>query len=113
MLMTPVVDFRASLRHSAPRIMTQHEWHELTPEGDKRYFRARHQGKIWKFDTTLASDEDWHAIEDPDREYLDQLRDILFRKYQRKRIPHRLLAEIETMIEDLPADAETDGDSEE
>jgi len=93
--------------------MTQHEWHELTPDGEKRFFRARHQGKIWKFDTTLASDEHWHTIEEPDGEYLEQLRDILFRKYQRKRIPHRLLAEIETMIEDLPVEDSPDAEADE
>ena len=84
--------------------MTRHEWHERTAEGDKRYHRASHHANRWTFETTLAKEEHWHAIDEPDREFLESLRDILFRKYQRKRIPHRLLAEIEAKIEDLPAD---------
>ena len=88
--------------------MTQHEWHEMTPDGDKRYNRARHFANRWKFDTTLASEEDWHEIETPDREFLDGLRDILFRKYQRKRIPHRVLNDIDVMLEDLPAEPDAE-----
>ena len=88
--------------------MTRHEWHERTPEGDRRYNRASYHASRWTFETTLAKEEHWHAIEEPDREYLQALRDVLFRKYQRKRLPHRLLAEIESKLEDLVDQEEND-----
>ena len=87
--------------------MTQHEWHERTPEG-KRYNRASYHASRWTFETTLEKEEHWHAIEEPDQEYLEALRDILFRKYQRKRLPHRLLAEIDSKLEDLADQEELD-----
>ena len=85
-----------------PIRMTRHEWHDRTADGEKRFFRASHHASRWTFETTLAKEEHWHLIERPDREYLEALHDILFRKYQRKRIPHKLLADIEAMLEDLP-----------
>jgi hypothetical protein len=84
--------------------MNRHEWHDRTPEGDKRFYRASYHSSRWTFETTLEKEEDWHLVDPPDRDYLEGLRDVLFRKYQRRRVPHKILAEIDSMIEDLPAD---------
>ena len=83
--------------------MTRHEWHEATSGDDKRYYRATHHAGRWKFETTLASEEEWHSADPPDRDFLQGLREVLWRKYQRGRVPHRLLVEIDEMIEDLAA----------
>ena len=91
--------------------MTRHEWNERTADGERRYNRASYHASRWTFETTLAKEEHWHAIEEPDKEYLEALHDVLFRKYQRKRLPHRILAEIESKLEDL-ADQEENDESE-
>ena len=88
--------------------MTQHEWHERTTDGDKRFNRACHHGSRWTFETTLEKEEEWHSVDPPDRDYLEGLRDVLFRKYQRRRVPHRLLAEVDSMLEDLPVNEVAD-----
>ena len=80
--------------------MGKHEWRERTPEGDVRYVTARrHLGK-WHFKTCLKSDEDWTPLEVLSLEDFKQLRDVLWRKYQRKRVPYEHVLEIDAMIED-------------
>ena len=98
---TSGMDFRQSLPER-DRDMTQHEWREMESSGEWRYNRASHHASRWTFQTTLASEPDWHKIDSPDRDFLEGLHDVLFRKYQRKRLPHKLLLDIEAMIEDLP-----------
>lgn len=104
---TSGMDFRGSLPERG-RDMTRHEWNEKEPTGERRYNRASHHASRWTFHTTLEKEELWHDIESPDREFLEGLHDVLFRKYQRKRLPHKLLLDIEAMIEDLPALAAED-----
>lgn len=87
--------------------MTRHEWRETTGDNDKRYNRASHHAGRWAFETTLANEEEWHTLDPPDLEFFQGLRDILWRKYQRNRVPHRLVLEIDEMIEDLETTEES------
>ena len=90
--------------------MAKHEWHERTPEGDVRYVTARrHLGK-WQFKTCLKSDEEWTPLEVLSLEDFKQLRDVLWRKYQRKRVPYEHVVEIDEMIEEA-GDLEKAGES--
>lgn len=76
-----------------------HEWHETRPEGGKRYFRAHHDGRCWNFSTTTPEDADWPVIETPELEVWEALRDVLFRKYQRKRLNFKLLEGVDKILE--------------
>ena len=82
--------------------MQVHEWRENTPDGDKRYNRAKFHAGRWTFETTLKSEPDWNTLEHPDRDYLEALYDVIWRKYQRKRIPHDHVEYIQSLIDELP-----------
>lgn len=87
--------------------MAKHEWRERTPEGEVRYVTAkRHMGK-WLFQTCLKSDEEWTQLDALPLGDLEQLREVLWRKYQRKRVPYEHVQEIDAMIEELKESGET------
>jgi hypothetical protein len=78
---------------------TLHEWRERAEDGDHRFNRAwRGKGK-WHFLTTLKSEPDWMPVDDPDLDFLTALREKLFDKYQRRRVPWEQVQEIDKMIE--------------
>ena len=87
-----------------PPAMESHEWHERTDDG-VRYFRASHHGERWTILTTLKTDPDWERLE-PEQipeEVWRSLRDVVWRKYQRKRCPWERVAEIDKLLGDDPA----------
>lgn len=78
---------------------TLHEWRDRAADGNHRFFRVwRGKGK-WHFLTTLKTDPDWMPVEDPDLDFLTALREKLFDKYQRRRVPWEQVQEIDKMIE--------------
>lgn len=79
--------------------MESHEWHERTEEG-LRYYRANYHGDRWTFITTLKTEPDWHPIDPVPEERWRELRDILWRKYQRKRGAWRIIEDIDKMLGD-------------
>lgn len=80
--------------------MESHEWREKTDEGT-RYWRANRYAGEWTVFTTLKSEPDWTKIDPVPRELWEQLRDVLWRKYQRKRLPWERIAQIDKILEDL------------
>jgi len=88
--------------------MVKHEWHERTPEGDVRYVTAKRYAGKWKFQTCLKTDENWTSLDVLPLGDLEQLRDVLWRKYQRKRLPYEHVLEIDAMIEEAEEAEETD-----
>ena len=76
----------------------QHVWKTKTAEGEKREVRAEKFGKQWRLQAKLKSDERWTYYDTPLLEDLVELRDVLFRKYQRKHLAWEDLAAIEKMI---------------
>jgi hypothetical protein len=80
--------------------MKSHEWHERDPEAEEtRYYRASKFGKKWTVMTTLKSEEDWTKYDPIPLEVLESLRDVLVKKYQRRRIPYEDLLVINQMSE--------------
>jgi len=84
--------------------MESHEWHERGDEG-LRYFRASHHGDRWTILTTLKADPDWEKLapEQIPEEVWRALRDVVWRKYQRRRCPWERVAEIDRILGDEPA----------
>ena len=78
-----------------------HVWKTRTEEGEKREVRAERFGGRWRFQAKLKSEERWTYYDVPSLEDLDELRDILWRKYQRKRLPHDDVASIDAMIAEM------------
>ena len=79
--------------------MHKHEWHEPTQDGDTRYIRACFHAGRWTFEDTLKSEDDWHEHEVLPLRDLETLREMLWKKYQRNRIPHGHVKYIDKLIE--------------
>ncbi len=68
---------------------SQHIWTERDGHGSKREVRATRFGGIWRLQAKTAGDIDWTYYERPLLEDLLALKDILMRKYQRRRASRR------------------------
>ncbi len=80
-----------------------HTWKHTTEEGSKREVRAEKFGKRWRVQAKLKPDAGWTYYDDPLVADLIELRDVLFRKYQRKHLSYDDLAAVEKMITDRGA----------
>jgi len=77
-----------------------HVWKHTTANGEKREVRAEKFGKRWRVQAKAKSDPAWTYYDEPLMEDLIELRDVLFRKYQRKHLSYEDLAAVEKMITD-------------
>ena len=77
-----------------------HVWWERTPEGDKREVRASKFGGNWRLQSKVGRDGGW-VYHDPFPEMVDlrHLRELIWRKYQRKRASHDDVVAVDAMIE--------------
>ena len=64
---------------------SQHIWKEKDETGRKREVRVTKFGGQWKFQAKFADETEWTYYDRPTLEDLTALRDVVFRKYQRRR----------------------------
>ena len=64
---------------------SQHVWKEKDADGRKREVRVTKFGGQWKFQAKFLDELEWTYYDRPLLEDLVALRDIVFRKYQRRR----------------------------
>ena len=83
---------------------SQHIWTEKDEEGRKREVRVIKFGGVWKFQAKRKDDEQWTYYDVPLMEDLLTLKDIVFRKYQRRRASAEDVASIDKLIEDRQRD---------
>ena len=79
---------------------SQHIWTERDEQGSKREVRATRFGGIWRLQAKTAGDLDWTYYERPLLEDLLALKDILARKYHRRRASSEDVASVEKLITD-------------
>ena len=79
---------------------SQHIWTERGEHGSKREVRATKFGGIWRLQAKTAGDLDWTYYERPLLADLLALKDVLFRKYQRRRASSEDVASVEKLIAD-------------
>ncbi len=79
---------------------SQHIWTERDEHGSKREVRATRFGGTWRFQAKTASDLDWTYYERPLLEDLLTLKEILVRKYHRRRASSEDVASVEKLIVD-------------
>jgi len=79
---------------------SQHIWMERNERGSKREVRATKFGGMWRFQAKTAGDVDWIYYERPLLEDLLALKEILVRKYQRRRASSDDLASVDKLIEE-------------
>ncbi|MFL2482953.1 MAG: hypothetical protein ACJ0KA_01325 [Verrucomicrobiales bacterium] len=81
--------------------MKIHDWKDRTETGENRLWRATKHGGEWKFMSRLQkSEEGWKDHEILSIEDLNVFREVLFNKYQRRRIPWEDVLTIDKMIEE-------------
>ncbi len=77
---------------------SQHIWTERTSDGTKREVRATKFGGAWRLQAKRAGDLDWTYYKRPLLEDLFALKEILARKYQRRRASSEDVASVEKLI---------------
>ena len=82
---------------------SQHIWTEKDAEGRKREVRASKFGGVWRLQAKYADETDWTYYDRPLLEDLLELKDIVFRKYQRRRAAVEDLQSIEKLLRDYGA----------
>lgn len=76
-----------------------HEWHEQDEEaGERRFFRAEKFGRKWSMRTTLKTQPDWDPLDPIPLPVLEALRDVLHRKYLRRRVSWEDVVDVEKLI---------------
>ena len=82
---------------------SQHIWRDRNQDGRKREVRATKFGGAWRVQTKIAGDLDWTYYDRPLPEDLLTLKEILVRKYQRRRASVEDVASIEKLIQEQRA----------
>ena len=82
----------------------QHVWKTKGAGGEKREVRAEKFGGHWRIQAKLEEETSWTYYDSPLLEDLVALQDILFRKYQRKRLPYEDVAAVEKLIRERGGD---------
>jgi hypothetical protein len=83
---------------------SQHIWREKDEEGRKREVRATKFGGVWRLQAKSTDEMEWTYYDVPLMEDLLTLRDILERKYRRRRASAEDVAAVEKLIEERNAD---------
>ena len=77
---------------------SQHIWTHVNEQGAKREVRATKFGGAWRFQAKTAGDLEWTYYEHPLLEDLLALKEILVRKYHRRRASAEDVASVEKLI---------------
>ena len=79
---------------------SQHIWTHMNEHGAKREVRATKFGGSWRVQAKTAGDPEWTYYEHPLLEDLVALKEILVRKYHRRRASAEDVASVEKLISD-------------
>ncbi len=82
---------------------SQHIWTDRNQDGRKREVRATKFGGAWRLQAKIAGDLDWTYYDRPLLEDLLTLKELLMRKYQRRRASVEDVASIEKLIQEQRA----------
>lgn len=77
---------------------SQHVWKEKDADGRKREVRVTKFGGEWRFQSQYLDEPGWTYHERPLHNDVVTLRDIIFRKYQRRRASAEDLAAVDAML---------------
>ena len=83
---------------------SQHIWTEKDEEGRKREVRATKFGGKWRLQAKTADDVEWTYYDRPSIEDLLKLKEIIGRKYQRRRASADDVAAVDKLISDQTRD---------
>lgn len=80
---------------------SQHIWTEKDAEGQKREVRATKFGGKWRLQAKRSDESDWTYYDPPSLEDLLALKEIIARKYQRRRASADDVASLDKLIGEL------------
>ena len=80
---------------------SQHIWTEKDDEGRKREVRATKFGGKWRLQAKVAGETEWTYYDRPLPEDLLKLKDVIGRKYQRRRASADDVASVDKLLRDL------------
>ena len=83
---------------------SQHIWTEKDEEGRKREVRVIKFGGNWKFQAKFKDEGEWTYYDVPLMDDLLALKDVVFRKYQRRRASAEDVESIDKLIEERQRD---------
>ena len=78
--------------------MSKHEWRQQLEDGDVRLMTAERRSGRWSLRSRLKSEDEWTTGE-LDRDDLEDLVEVLQRKYRLGRVPYEHLREVEALLE--------------
>jgi len=82
---------------------SQHIWTEKDEDGRRREVRATKFGGVWRLQAKGKDDTEWTYYDVPLLEDLLALKDIVFRKYQRRRASAEDVASVDKLIKEQQA----------
>lgn len=83
---------------------TLHIWTEKDEEGRKREVRATKFGGAWRLQAKSSDEDAWTYYDSPLVEDLRTLKDIVERKYRRRRASADDLASVEKLLKEREAE---------
>jgi hypothetical protein len=78
---------------------SQHIWTEKDQHGKKREVRATKFGGAWRLQSKVSGETDWIYYDSPPLQDLLHLKEIIARKYQRRRASIEDVASVNKLIE--------------
>jgi hypothetical protein len=84
-------------------VRSQHIWTNRDEDGRKREVRVTKFGGNWRFQAKYTDEEEWTYYDTPELDDLLALKDIVARKYQRRRASAEDVAAIDKLFRDRPA----------
>jgi hypothetical protein len=82
-----------------------HEWRERQEDGRVRIVKAAWDSRVWNFSETYKVLPDWTELPNPSIADYEALRDVLFRKHQRNRVPLRFLEHVDALLATMRSQA--------
>jgi hypothetical protein len=79
---------------------SQHIWKEKDGEGRKREVRAIKFGGVWRLQAKVSDETEWTYYDFPLLDDLLKLKDVVERKYRRRRASAEDVASIDKLIQD-------------
>jgi hypothetical protein len=84
---------------------SQHIWTEKDRHGGKREVRATKFGGVWRFQSKISGESEWIYYDSPPLQDLLSLKEIIARKYRRRRASFDDVVSINKLIEEQGANA--------
>jgi len=83
---------------------SQHIWTEKDQHGKKREVRATKFGGVWRLQSKVSDETEWIYYDSPPFQDLLSLKEIVSRKYRRRRASIEDVASVEKLIQERDAD---------